>query len=43
MNTAIATTAAMAVANIINALDKKQRCAALFVNLLKAFDSIDHE
>jgi hypothetical protein len=30
------TTAAMAVANdIINALDKKQHCAALFVNLSK--------
>lgn len=34
----------MAVANdIINALDKKQHCAALFVDLSKAFDSVDHE
>ena len=38
------TTAAMAVANyIINALDKKQHCAALLVDLSKAFDSVDHE
>jgi hypothetical protein len=38
------TTAAMAVANyIINALDKKQHCAALLVDLSKAFDSVDNE
>ena len=38
------TTAAMAVANyIINALDEKQHCAALFVDLSKAFDSVHHE
>ena len=38
------TAAAMAVVNyIINALDKKQHCAALFVGLSKAFDSVDHE
>jgi hypothetical protein len=36
-------TAAVAVANNINGLDKKQRCAALFVDLSKAFDSGDHE
>ena len=28
---------------IINALDKKQHCAALFVDSSKAFDSVDHE
>jgi hypothetical protein len=34
----------MAVENyIINALDKKQHCTALFVDLSKAFDSVDHE
>ena len=27
----------------IHALDKKQYCAALFVELSKAFDSVDHE
>lgn len=37
-------TAAMLVTNdIINTLDKKQHCAALFVDLAKAFDSVDHE
>ena len=36
-------TAATIVTNdIINALDKKQHCAALFVDLSKAFDSVDH-
>lgn len=29
--------------DIINALDKKQHCADLFVDLSKAFDSVDHE
>jgi hypothetical protein len=29
--------------NIINGLDKRQHCAALFVDLSKAFDSVDHE
>ncbi len=28
--------------DIINALDRKQHCAALFVDLSKAFDSVDH-
>lgn len=38
-------TAAMLVTNyIINALDRKQHCAVdLFVDLSKAFDSVDHE
>ncbi len=29
--------------DIIGALDKKQHCAALFVDLSKAFDSVNHE
>ena len=37
------TSAAMLVSNdIIEALDKKKHCAALFVDLSKAFDSVDH-
>lgn len=35
--------AALSVTNdIINTLDKKQHCAALFIDLSKAFDSVDH-
>jgi hypothetical protein len=38
------TTAAKEVANcIINALDKMQHCAALFVDISKAFDLVEHE
>lgn len=29
--------------DIIKALDRKQHCAVLFVELFKAFDSGDHE
>lgn len=29
--------------HIISALDKKQHCAAVFVDLSKAFDTVDHE
>jgi hypothetical protein len=37
------TTTAIEVANyLINALDKMQHCAALFVDISKAFDSVDH-
>lgn len=28
---------------LIGALDRKQHCAALFVDLSKGFDSVDHE
>lgn len=34
----------MSVTNdIINALDRKQHCAFLFVDLSKTFDSVDHQ
>ena len=28
--------------NIITAIDKRQYCAAVFINLAKAFDSVNH-
>ncbi len=37
------TTAAMAVVNnIVTGLDRKKHCAALFFDLSKAFDTVDH-
>lgn len=36
------TAATVVVNDIINGLDKKQSCAAVFVDLSKAFDSVDH-
>lgn len=37
----IRTTATAALYDIVNSLDKKQHCAALFVDLSKAFDIVD--
>lgn len=33
----------MVINDVVDALDKKQQCAALFVDLSKAFDLVDHE
>jgi hypothetical protein len=34
--------AAMLVLNVLNCLDHRNHCAAIFIDLAKAFDTVDH-
>lgn len=36
------TAATLVINDIVSALDRKEHCAALFVDLTKAFDTVDH-